>query len=186
MSNPSNLFTNERKGLMDTSLTRTRTNGTVASLPAARPQAITSVAEDLLLQIARCCLRIGEKATGEILQEAQRDAADRNLPVELVQLAALYRVLEDGERWPWDQREQATVLGDFLNLCQTHGLSLVLRAAARVSGCECLVRFAAVEARRRAAEAMVGPTADAYRADAALLFDSARRLRGERAANLAD
>jgi hypothetical protein len=32
---------------------------------------------------------------------------------------------------------------------------------------------------------MVGPVADAYREDAELLFDVARRLRGEKAANLA-
>jgi hypothetical protein len=103
-----------------------------------------------------------------------------------VQLAAPYRALEDDERWPWDRREQATVLSDFLNLCQDHGLSLILRAAMSVSGCEALIRCVALEARRRADERTVGPVADAYREDAELLFDVARRLRGERTANLAD
>jgi hypothetical protein len=46
---------------MDTSLTMTRTNGSAESAPVTRTQAIASVSEDLLLQIARCRLRIGAK-----------------------------------------------------------------------------------------------------------------------------
>jgi hypothetical protein len=170
---------------MDTSLPTTRMNPSIAHFATVRPQAIASVSEDLLLQSARCKLRLGEKATDRILDDARRDAAERNLPAEIVQLAALYRALDDEERWPWDRREQATVLNDFLNLCQEHGLSLILRAAVSISGCETLIRCVALEARRRAEERMVGPVADAYRKDAELLFDVARRLRGEKAAKMA-